>query len=111
MIFKVSTLGYIVNWDKASSKEKDAMMRALERVRTAYIFETRRIIKSSEDAKDCSSQVQELMPFIGHKCKSHDIVGVFKGVEETWEDYYYIIELEDGKVSYITMVDTIEFID
>lgn len=43
MIFKVSTLGYIVDWDKASSKEKDAMMRALERVRTAYIFETRRI--------------------------------------------------------------------
>lgn len=40
MIFKVSTLGYIVDWDKASSKEKDAMMRALERVRTAYIFET-----------------------------------------------------------------------
>lgn len=80
MIFKVSTLGYIVDWDKASSKEKDAMMRALERVRTAYIFETRRIIKSSEDAKDCS--VQELM--LGHKCKSHDIVSVFKGVEETW---------------------------
>ena len=83
MIFKVSTLGYIVDWDKASSKEKDAIMRALERVRTAYIFETRRIIKNSEDAKDCSSQVQELMPFIGHKCKSHDIVGVFKGIEET----------------------------
>ena len=111
MIFKVSTLGYIVDWDKASSKEKDAMMRALERVRTAYIFETRRIIKSSEDAKDCSSQIQELIPFIGHKCKSHDIIGVFKGIEETWEDYYYIIELEDGKVSYNTMVDTIEFID
>ena len=42
----------------------------------------RRIIKSSEDAKDCNSQVQELMPFIGHKCKSHDIIGVFKGIEE-----------------------------
>ena len=111
MIFKLSTLGYIIDWDKATLKEKDAMMRALERVRTAYIFETRRIIKNSEDAKDCSSQIQELMPFIGHKCKSHDIVGVFKGVEETWEDYYYIIELEDGKVSYNTMVDTIEFID
>lgn len=111
MIFKVSTLGYIVDWDKASSEEKDAMMRALERVRTAYIFETRRIIKNSEDAKDCSSQVQELIPFIGRKCKSHDIVGVFKGIEETWEDYYYIIELEDGRLKYNTMVDIIEFID
>ena len=52
MIFKVSTLGYIIDWNKATLKEKDAMMRALERVRTAYIFETRRIIKNSEDAKD-----------------------------------------------------------
>ena len=50
----------------------------------------RRIIKSSEDAKDCNSQVQELMPFIGHKCKSHDIIGVFKGIEELWKKYYRI---------------------
>ena len=71
----------------------------------------RRIIKSSEDAKDCNSQVQELMPFIGHKCKSHDIIGVFKGIEELWKKYYYIIELEDGKLRCHTMVDTIEFID
>ena len=111
MIFKVSTLGYIVDWDKATLEEKDEIIQAIELARTSYIFETRRIIKSSEDAKDCSSQVQELIPFIGHKCKSHDIVGVFKGIEETWEDYYYIIEQEDGKVSYNTMVDTIEFID
>ena len=71
----------------------------------------RRIIKSSEDAKDCNSQVQELMPFIGHKYKSHDIIGVFKGIEELWKKYYYIIELEDGRLRCHTMVDTIEFID
>lgn len=71
----------------------------------------RRIIKNSEDAKDCSSQVQELIPFIGHKCKSHDIVGVFKGIEEFWKNYYYIIELEDGGLKCHTMADTIEFID
>ena len=111
MIFKLNSEGFILNWDEATLEEKDAMIKAIELARTAYIFETRRIIKSSEDAKDCSPQVQELMPFIEHKCKSHDIVGVFKGIEETWEDYYYIIEQEDGKVSYNTMVDTIEFID
>lgn len=111
MIFELDTFGYIIDWDKATLEEKDAMMKALERARTAYIFETRRIIKNSEDAKDCSSRIQELMSFIGHKCKSHDIIGVFKGIEETWEDYYYIIESKDGKVSYNTMVDSIEFID
>lgn len=111
MIFKLNSVGVIFDWEEASLEEKDAMMKALERARTAYIFETRRIIKNSEDAKDCSSRIQELIPFIGHKCKSHDIIGVFKGIEETWEDYYYIIELEDGRLKCNTMVDTIEFID
>ena len=60
----------------------------------------RRIIKSSEDAKDCNSQVQELMPFIGHKCKSHDIIGVFKGIEELWKKYYYRIRRWQIKMSY-----------
>ena len=99
MIFELNTLGYIVDWDKATLEEKDAMMKALERARTAYIFETRRIIKNAEDAKDCSSAIQKLIPFIGHKCKSYDIIGVFKGVEETWEDYYYIIESEEDRKS------------
>lgn len=111
MIFKLNSAGVIFDWEEASLEEKDAMMKALERARTAYIFETRRIIKNSEDAKDCSSRIQELISFIGHKCKSHDIIGVFKGIEETWEDYYYIIESEDGKLHYNTMVDSIEFID
>lgn len=111
MIFKLNSEGFILNWDEATLEEKDEIIKAIELARTSYIFETRRIIKNLEDAKDCSSQIQELIPFIEHKCKSHDIVGVLKGIEETWEDYYYIIEQEDGKVSYNTMVDTIEFID
>lgn len=111
MIFKLNSEGFILNWDRATIEEKDEIIKAIELARTSYIFETRRIIKNSEDAKDCSSQIQELIPFIGHKCKSHDIVGVFKGIEETWENYYYIIELEDGRLKYNTMVDTIEFID
>ncbi len=111
MIFKLNSAGVIFDWDEATLEEKDAIIKAIELARTAYIFETRRIIKSLEDAKDCSPQVQELIPFIGHKCKSHDLVGVFKGIEETWEDYYYIIESEDGKLHYNTMVDSIEFID
>ena len=98
MIFRLNSEGFIFDWDEATLEEKDAMIRAIELARTSYIFDTRRIIKNLEDAKDCSLQIQELMSFIGHKCKSHDIVGVFKGIEETWEDYYYIIELEDGRL-------------
>ena len=111
MIFKLNSAGVVFDWDEATLEEKDVMIKAIELARTSYIFKTRRIIKNLEDAKDCSSQIQELIPFIGHKCKSHDVVGVFKGIEETWEDYYYTIEQEDGTVSYNTIVDTIEFID
>ena len=52
MIFKLNSEGFIHNWDEATLEEKDAMIKAIELARTAYIFETRRIIKSSEDAKD-----------------------------------------------------------
>lgn len=111
MIFKLNSAGAIIDWDEASLEEKDKMVKAIELARTRYIFDTRRIIKTLGDAKDCSSDIQELIPFVGHKCKSHDLVGIFKGIEETWEDYYYIIELEDGRLKYNTMVDSIEFID
>ena len=35
--------------------------------------------------------------------------GIFKGIEETFEDYYYIIETDDGKIVYETCVSSIDF--
>ena len=55
MIFKLNSEGFIFDWDEATLEEKDAMIRAIELARTSYIFDTRRIIKNLEDAKDCSS--------------------------------------------------------
>lgn len=43
MIFKLNSEGFIHNWDEATLE--DAMIKAIELARTAYIFETRRIIK------------------------------------------------------------------
>lgn len=37
MIFKLNSEGFILNWDKATLEEKDAMIKAIELARTAYI--------------------------------------------------------------------------
>ena len=35
--------------------------------------------------------------------------GIFKGIEETFEDYYYIIEKDNGDTVYETCVSQIDF--
>ena len=111
MIFQLDTEGNIIDWDVADIETKDAIINALELARHNYIWKTRRIFNSIESAKGCDKRIQELMTHIGQKCKSHDTIGIFKGVEETWEDYYYIIEQPYQHKVYNTMVDSIEFID
>jgi hypothetical protein len=108
-IFQITEKGDILDWDKLDLESKDAVMYALREAEKTYMWDTRRIIDSESD--DNPKQIQELMPYVGHKCISGDIEGIFKGVEETWEDYYYIIEKPDNKVTYNTMVDSIDFID
>lgn len=110
MIFKLDTDGNIIDWDKLDLQSKDDVINAIELARQHYIWETRRVLDNIESTKGLDKRIQELMSHIGQKCKSHDIVGTFKGVEETWEDYYYMIE-HNGRVTYNTMVDSIEFID
>lgn len=110
MIFQLDTEGHILDWNKLDLQSKDDVINAIELARQHYIWETRRIFNSIESTEGCDKRIQELMSHIGQKCKSHNIVGIFKGVEETFEDYYYIIE-HDGKTTYNTMVDSIEFID
>lgn len=111
MIFEMDTDGNIIDWDVADLQTKDAIINALELAKHSYIFKTRRIFDSIESAKDSDKEIQELMTHIGQKCNAHGIIGIFKGVEETWEDYYYIIEQEYQHKVYNTMVDSIEFID
>lgn len=93
-------------WDELSLKQKDELLDALLLTQQYYIFQTRRVLTKPEDSDE--EEIKKVLEHVNEKCQSHDIEGVFKGVEETWEDYYYIIETENG-VKYSTMVDNIEF--
>ena len=111
MTFKLDSTGVILDWDKLSLEDRDKVINALEWARLSYMYETRRIFNSVESAKNESSDIRELMPYIGKPCRVEGIEGIFKGIEETYEDYYYIIEQEDSSISHESMVAHIEFIN
>lgn len=109
MTFKLDSTGVILDWDKLSLEDRDKVINALEWARLSYMYETKRIFNSIKSAKKESSNIQELMPYIGKSCNVQGIKGVFKGIEETYEDYYYIIEQKDGSTSHESMVANIKF--
>lgn len=47
---------------------------------------------------------------IGIICKVHDQIGIFRGVQLTDEDYYWIVERPDGSTCYSTCVDECKFL-
>lgn len=47
---------------------------------------------------------------IGTICKVHDVIGIFRGVQLTDEDYYWIVERPDGSICYNTCVDGCKFL-
>jgi hypothetical protein len=109
MTFKLDSAGVILDWDRLSLEDRDKVINALEYARLSYMYETRRIFNSVESAKNESSDIRELMPYIGKPCRVQGIKGVFKGIEETYEDYYYILEQEDGNIFHESMVANIKF--
>lgn len=94
------------DWDALSVEQKDELLDAIYEAQHYYLFKTRKILKNPEDSD--KEEIRKVLNHVNEKCQSHDIKGIFRGIEETWEDYYYIIETEEGIV-YNTMVDNIEF--
>lgn len=97
----------IQEWNDLSLKEKDELVNSLINVEHKYMFKTRRILTKPDNSLD--KDINEILTHVGEICLTHTYIGIFKGIEETWEDYYYIVELKNGKIIYNTMVDKIEF--
>lgn len=98
-----------IDLDKISVDDRTTLIELLDRYKQSIIFSTKKIIKSTSDLDGSEPKwLPELLKDIGKTVVS-PYKGIFKGIEETFEDYYYIIETDDGKIVYETCVSSIDF--
>lgn len=98
-----------IDLDKISADDRVTLIELLDRYKQSIIFSTKKIIKSTSDLDGSEPKwLPELLKDIGKTVVS-PYKGIFKGIEETFEDYYYIIETDDGETVYETCVSSIDF--
>lgn len=98
-----------IDINNISADDRVTLIELLDRYKQSIIFSTKKIIKSTSDLDGSEPKwLPELLKDIGKTVVS-PYKGIFKGIEETFEDYYYIIETDDGKTVYETCVSSIDF--
>ena len=98
-----------INLSNISADNKISLMDLLDKYQNAILFSTKRIIKSKDDLDGSEPEwMLDLISNIGKTALYYNEEGKFIGVEETFEDYYYIIDV-GGKIVYETCVSPIEF--
>lgn len=98
-----------IDVNNISDDDRVTLIELLDRYKQSIIFSTKKIIKSTSDLDGSEPKwLPELLKDIGKTVVS-PYKGIFKGIEETFEDYYYIIETDDGKTVYETCVSSIDF--
>ena len=98
-----------IDVDNISVDDRTTLIELLDKYKQSIIFSTKKIIKSISDLYGSEPKwMSELLKDIGKTVVS-PYKGIFKGIEETFEDYYYIIETDDGKTVYETCVSSIDF--
>lgn len=103
--------GTIKDKDKYSIKELIKIMEELDSARMNLMFTTIRIIKSKSDLKDTDPEwLKTEVTNIGRNVLNNSEIGTFIGIEETFEDFYYIIKKDDS-TTYETCVSKLDYID
>lgn len=103
--------GIIKDKDKYSIEELIKIMEELDNARMNIMFTTIRIIKSESDLKETDPEwLKTEIANVGRKVFNNSKVGIFVGIEETFEDFYYIIKKDDGTM-YETCVSKLDYID
>lgn len=98
-----------IDVDSISIDDRISLMELLSKYHQAIVFSTKRIIKSISDLDGSEPKwMPELLKDVGKTVVS-PYKGIFKGIEETFEDYYYIIETDEGNTVYETCVSSIDF--
>lgn len=98
-----------IDVDNISVDDRISLMELLNKYHRVIMFSTKRIIKSTSDLDGSEPKwMSELLKDVGKTVVS-PYKGIFKGIEETFEDYYYIIEEDNGDIVYETCVSPIDF--
>lgn len=98
-----------IDIDTISADDKISLIELLDKYQRTLLFSTKKLIKSKDDLDGSEPEwMLDLINNIGKKVLYHNKKGVFIGVEETFEDYYYIIKIDD-KIIYETCVSPIYF--
>jgi len=97
-----------IDVNNISIDNKISLMDLLDKYRNALLFSTKRIIKSKYNLDGSEPDwMLDLINNIGKEVTS-PYKGIFIGIEETFEDYYYIIKT-DNEIVYETCVSPIVF--
>lgn len=98
-----------IDVDNISVDDRISLMELLNKYHQVIMFSTKRIIKSTSDLDGSEPKwMSELLKDVGKTVVS-PYKGIFKGIEETFEDYYYMIEEDNGDIVYETCVSPIDF--
>lgn len=95
------------------TKDVPILIEAFQRLIKTLEFEVIGEYYSVEDApKDSPFWVKEELYNVGKSCTVDGCMKdtyIFKGIQETYEDYYYILEDSNKKISYSSCVGKINF--
>jgi len=98
---------------KYETKDVPILMQTFQQLINKLMYEVIGNYYSIDDVpKNAPKWVKEELLNVGKKCyvDGHiDKEYVFKGIQETFEDYYYILENNDKKISYSSCVGKIEY--
>ena len=96
-----------IDVNNISADDRVTLIELLDRYKQSIIFSTKKIIKSTSDLDGSEPKwLPELLKDIGKTVVS-PYKGIFKGIEETFEDYYYILENNNKQISYSSCVGKI----
>lgn len=98
---------------KYTTKEVPLLMRTFQKLINKLMYEVIGNYYSPNDApKDAPKWVKEELLNVGKTCyidNNNTKEYIFKGIQETFEDYYYILEGNDKEISYSSCVGKIAY--
>ena len=95
---------------KYKTEDVPILMKTFQQLINKLMYEVIGNYYSVDDVpEDAPKWVKEELLNVGKTCYVDGHVNGFKGIQETFEDYYYILENNDKQISYSSCVGKISY--